>query len=554
MIKFIFALIASLALPILSFAQFDYSVSEPYRVVDGEKFYIGKEGKMLAVKRHKKEIHIQLFDSRKPALINTKVYSETELPKGFVIEKLYTFGDKCFLFFNVWDKPNKTEQLFCREIDFDKGAFTGKNELLFKIDGKITGTPLVRFGFHQSRIMGGVSLGIKINMNGSKKFGFSFSQDSSKLIIQYRRKPLEKRDKLNRDIIGMYVYNHGMKKQAGREMEMPYTEKKMDNLDYTVDSDGIPYMAAKVYPENSRGTKKKNPDGKGKIANYKIELIKVDLEKGSYKITPIEIAEKFITKLLLYESSEDNMICSGYYNTRGTATDGTFMFNLNKDGGVSDIKHHEIPVEVMNMYERKGTQKRNERKDAKGKAQFEHLTLRECVVQDDGSIILVGEQYHVKSYTTYTNGVARTRYEYLYEDILITKIAANGNLAWMNKLPKRQSSRSSSKGGMSIKYIQDKDNGNHYIMYLDNVKNIDLDIDKIPKKHVDGKGGFLTSYKVNDESGKVSKENLFDMRDVKGINVFQFNTNRITHTSGSEFLVETYKKGKEDILIKIKVK
>lgn len=570
-----------LSFPFILSAQFDYHVSSPYKVVDGEKFYVGEEDKMLAVKRHRKEVHIQLFNTTTPALSNTKVYSETELPKGFVIEKLLAFGDKYYLFFNVWDKPNLTEQLYCREVNIDKGEFVGKNILLFKVEGKITGSPLVRFNrvynYNGRRIIGGIS----INMNGSKKFGFSLSQNKSKLIVQYRKKPLEKNDTKSKDIIGMFVYSHDMEEDAGGEVEMPYTEKKMNNLDYTVDANGTPYLLAKVFTSNTTRESTKSSDGKGKIANYQIELLKIDLDAGKILSTPIKTEEKFITKIALYESIDNDLVCTGYYNTSGPTktrttnsyfgavtphTDGICMFKIKKSGGVSDINYYEIPVEIMNQYERKGTQKRNERKDGKGKAQFEYLTLRESLVQDDGSLIVIGEQYHVKSSNSSTTisapvpvpgGLGGTRQsppQHLYEDVLVTKITSDGKLAWMRKLPKRQLSDSPEKGGMSIKYIHDKSNDQHYLMYLDNVKNLDLDINKIPKRHIDGKGGFLTSFKIDDATGKVSKENLFDLRDVKGVNVYQFNTDRVVHTSENEVVVEVYKKGKQDILIKIKIK
>jgi hypothetical protein len=571
-----------LSFPFLLSAQFDYDVSSPYKVVDGEKFYVGEEDKMLAVKRHRKEVHIQIFSSTKPELSHTQVYSDTELPKGFVIEKLLAFGDKYYLFFNVWDKANLTEQLYYREINFDKGEFIGKNEVLLKIEGKITGSPLFRFNQRYSYSAGGLVPGISINLNGSKKFGFSLSQNKSKLIVQYRKKPLEKKDTKSKDIMGMFVYSHGMEKHAGGEVEMPYTEKKMNNLDYTVDANGTPYILAKVFTNNTTRESSKNPDGKGKIANYQIELLKIDLEAEKILSTPIKTEDKFITKIALYESVDNDLVCTGYYNTSGPTktrgansffgavtphTDGICMFKIKKSGGVSDINYYEIPVEIMNQYERKGTQKRNERKDGKGKAQFEYLTLRESLVQDDGSLIIIGEQYHIKSSSSSTTisapvpvpggfggSTRQSPPQHLYEDVLIAKINPDGKLAWMRKLPKRQMSDKSAKGGMSVKYIHDKSNGKHYLMYLDNVKNLELDINKIPKRHIDGKGGFLTSFKIDDATGNVSKENLFDLRDVKGVNVYQFNTDRIVHTSENEVVVEVYKKGKQDILIKIKIK
>jgi hypothetical protein len=552
MVKFIFAFIVCLIIPFLSSAQFDYTVSTPYKVVNGEKFYLGKEGVMLAVKRQGKEIFIQKFNSKKPALSTVQSYSD--LPKGFVIESVQLFGESCYAYFSVWDKANKKEQLFYREIDFNRGMFKGKEKLIIKVDGKLS-APLMRFTVSRSG-----RLGFAINFN-AKKFGFAFSQDSSKLLIQYKKKPIEKDDSRSYDIIGMYVYSKGMNKDGGKEIKMPYTEKKMDNLDYTVDKEGSPYMIAKVYTNDTRRERAKDNSGK-KVANYAVELFKINIESGNVRITPIKLENRLLSKVLLYESAKNEMICAGFYTSHGSSdvnffsgrmsTDGICLFKLNKDGGVYNKNYYEIPVEIMNQYERKAKQKRNDRKEAKGKAQFEHLTLRNCTVQDDGSIIIIGEQYHYKNVS---GDPMKPRYVYYYDDMLITKINPEGKLDWMKKLPKQQYSNSPSKGGMSFSYIQDKENGQHYLMYLDNIKNVELSLDKQPAKHLDGAGGFLTSYKIDDKSGKVSKEPLFDMREIKGdYNVKQFHTGRITHTSDNESLVELYKGKKEDIVIKVNVK
>ena len=156
------------------------------------------------------------------------------------------------------------------------------------------------------------------------------------------------------------------------------------------------------------------------------------------------------------------------------------------------------------------------------------------------------------SYVTYHNN-----------DILVSKIDASGNLAWMKKIPKRQYGKpkmgevyDTSKvyqGGMSYSYFNT--NGNHYIVFLDNVKNIDLELDQIPALHSDGHGGYLTSYKINDNTGEMSKGSILDTRNVaEDLEVYQFSNNRIVKTDENQFVLEVYKKSKEDVLIKVDIK
>jgi hypothetical protein len=166
--------------------------------------------------------------------------------------------------------------------------------------------------------------------------------------------------------------------------------------------------------------------------------------------------------------------------------------------------------------------------------------MRELNVYEDGSSLLVGEQHYIIQHTTRNaNGVTQTTYTYHYNDILAVKIDADGELEWMKKLGKKQTG-SSGQGGMSYKYM--KGNGAHYFIFLDNVKNLDLALDERPAGHSDGAGGFLTAYKIDDATGAVSKVSLFDLRDVYGINVYQFKIGRIVQTGPNEIIVEVYKK------------
>ena len=49
----------------------------------------------------------------------------------------------------------------------------------------------------------------------------------------------------------MYVFEKNMAQVWNKEVKMPYTEKKMNNLDYSVDSEGNGYMLTTVYDDNS---------------------------------------------------------------------------------------------------------------------------------------------------------------------------------------------------------------------------------------------------------------------------------------------------------------
>jgi hypothetical protein len=524
-----------LCTPFLAISQANVTVGTPYKVIDARtKDYFSKGSEILTVKIDGRKIYIQKLNAENLTFI--KQTESEDMPDHYVLENLSILGNKLYMFYSLWDKPNETEQLFAREIDFEKGEFksTGKN--LIKVHGRITGNL--------------TSMGGMYNFGIADKFSFNMSHDSSKMLVQYRLKPEIKNDDKSYDIIGLSVFDKDLNTIWSKEVKMPYTEKKMNNIDYSVDSKGNPYILTTVYDDNTTDIKK----GKDDKANYHIELLRINRNSNVIDITPISIKDKFINKIWLYEGAGNYMICAGYYNNGKdlSAADGVILLKVGSDGKTYDISSYEIPLEILNQYVSLRTQKKNEKADDNDKAQFAELELRELHIEKDGSILLIGEQHFITSRTYYSSsGGSRTVYYYHYNDLLITKIDASGKLAWMKKIPKRQVGMNG-RGGMGYKYISDRDN--HYFVFLDNEKNLNLSVDNAPASHSDGAGGFLTAYKLADSNGAMSKYSIFNTRDVQGIEIFQFTTSRIMPLSPGLFTVEAYKKKKEDILIKVLLK
>lgn len=510
-------------LPAMAFSQskFDYKVSEPYKVIDaGTKAYFSsaEKGKMLSVKINGKDVNFQSFDAR--SMKEIKRAKVSDLPKGFQIEALTWLGGRIYLFFALWDKESETEQLFAREIDFDNCQFKGEAKKIITRKGKMA----------------------------YPAFSFLYSQDKSKILVQSRRKPEKVRDDVSYDRIIMSVLDENLALVAENEIKMPYTEKQMDNVDYSIDSEGNPYILAKVRPDGSdHNVKGKRGE---KVANYHIELFKINIKAATIKVSKVEVEEKFLVEIWLYEGTDNTMLCAGYYNKNaGSGADGLFLFRISKEGEIEHKKFYEIPLEILNQYVSERTQEKNERKEKNNNVEFNYLEMRELIVQDNNSIILIGEQYYV---TVSYDSKGNARYTYHYDDMLITKIAPNGELAWMRKLPKRQFG-GRGRGGMGFEHMAI--GGNHYLVFLDNIKNLELNVDKFPAAHSDGKGGFLTAYRIDDANGKVGKVSILDTKKIaEGYSLYQFRTERMLPVSEDEFLIEFYIRGKEDVMIKVKVK
>ncbi len=528
--------------------DYKYTVGEPYQVYDApNKYYFSDGNHILSIKPWKKMVIVQRFDVQTLKLISAKEYKD--FPDNYVVEGIEQLQDKYYLFYSHWTgRKTEREQLFYREINFETGEFKGKAIKLMDIEGKLAGT---------LTSTSGVLAPFVFRVGVIDKFDFSKSLDESKILVQYRKKPAERNDKRNHDIIGIEVFDASLNKIWSREYTMPYTERRMGLEDFAVDSDGSGYILTKVYKDDSNKERKRRKDQE---ANYGMELFRLSARSSEIEITKVDLNDKFINGISLFESFDGYMICSGFYSNGQNKTlnnaEGIFTFKIKKDGEVIDEKSYQIPLEILNQYVNNRTKRKNERNE--DKVEFENIRLQDLVIYEDGSLLLIGEQ----SYVVVVHTPKHTYYTYHYNDILVSKIDAAGNLAWMKKIPKRQSGKpkigqiydtgKTYKGGMSYSYFHT--NGNHYIVFLDNVKNIDLEEDEAPASHSDGHGGYLTSYKISDNTGSISKGSILDTRNVGDkTEVFQFSNDRVIKTSKNQFVLEFYKKRKEDLLIKVDI-
>src|SRR5690606_9332234 len=121
------------------------------------------------------------------------------------------------------------------EIDFEKGEFIGDNRLVVKVKGKVTGGLASVYFYYVP------------DDAGTGKFNFVSSKGDDKVLIRYRKKPEKKLDTKSWDVIGLCVMDENLNVSSQEEIEMPYTERRMDILDYAIDDEANSYALVKVY-------------------------------------------------------------------------------------------------------------------------------------------------------------------------------------------------------------------------------------------------------------------------------------------------------------------
>ncbi|MES2590647.1 MAG: hypothetical protein V4608_02095 [Bacteroidota bacterium] len=511
-------------------ADFKVSTSTPFEVVDaGSKEYVGVEKDLsISIKTRGEMVTVQKFNVSTMKEVKRNVYED--LPKYTKVQNVIKVGERVYYVFEAFNKKEKNYTVYSREVDIANGTFK-EIKTLFTTQGEVASTGYVAAGF-----MGFSSL---------PKFDVISSFDGSKILIRFRNKPESRNDSKNFDELGFYVFDNTFTKIWGKEVKMPHTEKEMDNLAYTVNNEGTAFMLSRIN------------------ANKSFELITVSNSEGlKNKVLPVKKGMMF-DKFELRESSNGNILAAGYYaNGIDTKVDwtgnmsqsrninGLYVFELGKDGSVVRDNDYPFSIELIKKYLSMRQKDKADAREEDGKAGINDLVLRNFVLNSDGSMVIIGEIFYSKKEMWFTSMEMVSH----FGDMVATKIDAKGKLVWSEKMPKNQAVLSSNVEdlrSLGIAYVQGK--GAHYILFVDNRKNATLKMDQPAEPHKGGFGGYLTAYKIDDATGKVEKHSILDLTNIGGKKAYQFSLTRIFEAKDKTFMLETYIKDKQDMMIKMEL-
>ena len=489
-------------------------------------FFGNQKDGIVNLSLKKEEIILVKFDSKTLEQTAEKIIELPDATKNFNSEIVTEFKNgNYFWIHSDWDKESKIEALYYDKLDVSGAKLTANNTRLFETT-RLTGD-LTTTGLYQFKV--------------DNKYKFNYDADGKKLLVSYRLWPEEKNDKLNYDKIGLQVFDDNMKKLWGGEFTMPYTEQIMDNSDFSIDGNGNAYMLAKVYDSEKR----KEKDKETGMPAYHYEVLK--FVKGSNKIisATLSLDDYFIHETSLVENLQHEMIIACTYSKKSNkrsesnGTDGVFLATLDQNNKVVKFKngYYEFPLADLQKFESARTKRKMEKKDD---YEAPNLVVRNIVIESDGSVMMILEEYYKVVYRTYdSRGQTRTNTTFYYEDIIAGKINAAGQFEWLRKIPKKQKGSTTSysyainynlPGTMGFKLVNDATG--YYFLYLDNKKNMDITEDEVPKYHVDGAGGQVVVSKLDNAGVITNKELLFDTREEE-VRVYPA---KFTRINGSQFI------------------
>lgn len=439
------------------------------------------------------DMTFQIFDKDFKNVRKQEVVPLPENSKKFANEGFFSVKNDYYWFYSTWERKTETERLFALPFD--------KTSLKFNTSD----IKLIETG----------------RLDPYNKYSFNYSTDSTKMLVTYRVKPKERRDKLNKDIIGFNLFDNRMNKLYAAEIEMPYSEFDMNNLGYEVDSKGNIYMLTSVRINNSLdGEVNKERENRNAM---RYELIRVNQKNNSLQAIKINLENKFTNSVVLSEDLNHDIVIAGYYSDKknSSGSNGAYIIRLEYDANnsVKNVRTTfcEFPAETLKAYETEREKRKMEKKDKDGNLEASNLTFRKMVFYEDGSVMIIGEEYYVVEHTHYNGKTTYTTYTYYYNDILVLKADKNGKTIWCNKIPKFQSGS----GTADLSFHHHDYQGEDFFYYLDNIKNIDLPLTEAPAGHSSGRGGYLTCVKIG-KDGKMTKRSIFDIKDEK-IRIFPRN-------------------------------
>ncbi len=443
--------------------------------------------------------------------------------------KVYAIGREVF-------KERETEGMCAFEIDPKGLDVKGDVKHLFESSGKVR---TMSFGFYGA--------GMMMNVDGTSGYDLNISEDKSKFMYTFSLAPKEKRDKLNKDVVGMYVFDENLTKVWGDEVEMPYTEAKMDNLGYTVTNDGKVCLLAKVY----EGDDKKDGAKDKTKPNYHFEVIIYQKGAKSPKIAEIKLDNYFNREASIYQDKTGNIVVAGFYGQNGKTQgiDGTYMLTLDiEKGSVSKVNggFYEIPSDFIKTFMSERQKKKAEKKEEKDDGfdlELRNLVIRDIYSLSDGSTKIVSEIYWVEAHTTRnSNGTTSTYYTYNYNDVVIMSIKG-GKMEWIKKIAKI--TESTAPGMLSISTVVI--GTDLHIFWKDKPENSNVPEGERPDKF-GGRDGMLRACKVS-VNGDMKKYDITDLKEYEircSIREFQNN--------GNNTLSNTERSKKKNVMFALDVK
>jgi hypothetical protein len=381
------------------------------------------DDRVIIVRTQKKKLYIEALDQKGAVVMSVLLEGQKykEVKKKFV--SAFILKDKLYLRFGAYDKKHKTAYGLIDEYDsaslqFSKNVSTESNS----VEGA---KGVYWYGIGASRAFTELS-----------EAGFFVSGEKN-YVVDYASR--FDKDKSANENITMRVYDANMDLAWEKEFEIPYNNELFRIDRVIVDENGNTHLLGKEYFEKVKSFKK------GK-SNFKYHVLSFMNKGVEIKDNSLEMDNFAITDAAIGITSEGFLVASGFYGTKSmNSIDGSFSIKM-------DIKTHKVLFSNRKEFGKEFIQmgmtdreiKKSNKKEDKGEdLEMPNFDLDRFVLMPDGGWLLMAEQFYVTTQTITTSGPngstsTRTITYFHYDDIILVKMNASGDIEWNAKIAKTQ--------------------------------------------------------------------------------------------------------------------
>ncbi|MCX6231764.1 MAG: hypothetical protein NTZ33_09490 [Bacteroidetes bacterium] len=461
---------------------------------DESGFYVLKSD--LSIVKSKEDYYIEHFTNKMIFDKSSQLtYTDKNGNKGEFINAFY-IGNAIVQFFKVKDKDEKKIKIYAQKID--------KNTL--KPDKAIK--MLIDLDYKNNDIQNTI---------------VDASNDFSKILIAFIINT-ESDNKLQTFI---KTYDADFNALWTLNKEFSFSKEILLENNYKIDNDGNVFLLGR--------TSIVNPNSKYLRDKYLDKCQFVTITHNGEEINNYTFKNngKYINSIKMMISNDNKVVCAAYYSNYirniGNSAAGSIC-------AIYDTKSEQFTVNTCRAFDSKllaqnlsaaDAQKIN-KKLAKGDdVEIDNLYLNDIKFLDDGSVVIFGEQSNHLSTTSC--------WDFYRKDIVIEKYTSD-NMYFAKKIAKRQEEKGdiNDRESQYISYSVLKSHNKMYIVYIDNVKNIDIyDEDNIKTVKPNDKASIC--YIELEENLKYVKKVLIDPE--KADKIFYIQTRMSFQLSENEFIL-----------------
>jgi hypothetical protein len=466
-----------------------YSQSTPIDIRWGEAFkskrgmitdiISTRDGQMYAVKEHfgmfNSGVFIEKYADLSPVKSRELKY---EVPKdGEMVKEVIALGDQLWVLNLTTSFKHAT--LTAEQVDMDHLSIAASDERIFELDIERR----MRYSY------------------GGYDFNINEAKDKLGMVIQYPGS----RDEAC--VLNFQVRDEDMGIIWDKDVQFNYVKEMVDIYGVKVDADGTIYTLLKVYDPRSEGSSKR-----GKTHTYRLVQ---QSEFGEMKEAVLNVDGQLIQHIDLSLQEDGSIILGGYYGMNCCTVKGAFHAKINSETmDVKQLVATDYSLDfIAEGYGSKMYKKMERKKEGDRPYGFDKIDFREFIVTDDGGLLLVGEQYDVAIEASNQKTMHdQSSSHFNYKDIIVTRLNADGSLAWTQKILKSQ--MTGEDAGLMSGYVMAELNGNYFFIFNDHKDNMGIQSAEEIKAFTRRKKDAVLAMVTIRQDGSMYKDILFKQKEL----------------------------------------